>query len=497
MPSPVVCPRNPLTRDLDVQITLSRPQTEIATDMTLVAFLTPGVDFPPDNGRVRYYSSFAALQADVPSNSAAFWAGKAFFDRAVRPSTMAIGAVFEDPVAAGLMAGTVDITALSAVTDGALDLVVNGNLVPLTGMNFSGVADIDDVVTVLAAELASSAAVQVSADYGSIVFRTVIAGENTTIDYPAPPSSGVDVSGFLGLTKEGGATIWPGYIPQGLASEAALVRTASRCNGRLPYGYVIDAMYRDTDTQKPMADWAESNDPSYFSACTNSAAAYNSADSENIGFYCQNKGYRRTSVIYHNNPQVYPDMSYIAFALATNYALPDSAITMKFKELDGIEPSPISETELSILDSRGINAYVFMGNTSRVTREGKQSADTWFTDSLVNLDNFKEELQVEVFNVFLRNGKVPYTAAGQNKLVSAAAKICRRYTTNGVFANRDVETPELESGFRTLPATQIIPVPVAAATTSERAERRAPPILIVAYEAGAMHRVAITVNVYA
>ena len=53
-----------------------------------------------------------------------------------------------------------------------------------------------------------------------------------------------------------------------------MVRTASRCNQRPPYGWTLDAVYRDTDTQKEFADWAESVTPAYFSACTNSATAF-------------------------------------------------------------------------------------------------------------------------------------------------------------------------------------------------------------------------------
>ena len=91
---------------------------------------------------------------------------------------------------------------------------------------------------------------------------------------------------------------------------------------------------------------------------------------------------------------------------------------------------------------------------------------------------------------------MPYTQAGQNLLVSAAAKINRRYTDNGTFAPRDVESDNTETGYDTLPATSITPASVAGATMSERAARIAPPIAITAYEAGAFHSVAIAVSVY-
>ena len=50
--SPVVCPKEPLSRDLDVSVSISRPITEIATDMTMICFVTPDVEFSAGNGRV-------------------------------------------------------------------------------------------------------------------------------------------------------------------------------------------------------------------------------------------------------------------------------------------------------------------------------------------------------------------------------------------------------------------------------------------------------------
>ena len=494
--TPVVCPKMPLSRDLDVSISISRPLTEIATDMTLMCFLTPDFDVPPNNNRVRYYSTFAALQADTIVGSAMYWAGKAFFDRAVRPSSMAVGRVCETPVAAGLLAGDINYKLLSQVDNGAFDLEINGSLVSLKELDFTGIesaSDLPALVELLSGKIAGAA---VKEKYGSLLIETTVLGSEATLDYAASPLEGTDVSALLGLTQESGAQLWQGYTPQGLVAEADLVKLATRCNQRPAYGWTLDAKYRDTQEQKDFSDWVESF-TAYFSACTNSVNAYNAANKTNIGYHVWDKGYTRSSVIYHNNPQVYPDVSYIALALATNYAEDDAAITMKFKQLDGIEPSPLSESQLAVLVARRINSYVYIGNNARTVREGTQGMDTWFTDTRVNLDNYQEELQVEVYNVFLRNKKVPYTSAGQDKLVSACAKINRRYTRNGVFAERDVEAPELESGITTVPATNIIPVQVAFATASERAARLAPPIRIEAYESGAFHKVNINVSVFA
>lgn len=398
---------------------------------------------------------------------------------------------------AKLTSGEITLADLYNVTDGAMALDMNGATLNLYGLNFATYGSsltLNEVVQILTAAIGSSGLVETSGQ--SIVISTSQQGADVTIGYASSASSITDLSAILALTQSTAASRIDGYTPGGLVSEVALIQTAARCAGRSVFAWTLDRQYRDTQDQKDFADWAEAQDQAYFSACTNSVQAYNTADTTNIGFYAHNKGYIKTSVMYHNNPQVYPDVSYAALALSVNYALENSTLTMKFKQLTGIETVPLTETQLSSLKARRINTYVSIGNSSSVVREGVQSADSWFTDSHVNLSNYKEELQVEVFNVFMRNKKVKYTSAGQDLLVSAAAKINNRYIRNGTFADREEETTDNETGYTTLPACTITPAPIYSATTSERANRVAPPIAIVAYEAGAFHSVAIDVTVY-
>ena len=497
--SVVTCPRTSLPRDLDVSVSISRPLTEIATDMSLVCFASPNLNFPADNRRVRYYSSMQALTADVGANTPAYYAGAAFFARDQRPTTLAVGRIFETGTPAVLEGGVISsasISAFTAISDGSFDFTVDGTDYTVDNLDFTAITNLDDIITVIDTALtADSIGVQIGENAGGIGMSTITTGDGAEISYLTASASGTDISGLLMLTQDTAVALTQGYTPGDIASELSLISKASKCNGRGVFGWVLDAQYRDTADQKTASDWAEAQTPAYISQCTNSALAYNTADDTNIAYYAMNQGYKNTSVIYHHNPGEYPEMSYIALALSVNYAMQDSTLTMKFKQLDGCSPSPLSETQVAALDSRNCNCYVLMGNTTTIVREGKQSADTWFTDSLVNLENYREELQVEVYNVFLRNPKVPYTSAGQNKLISAAAKINRRYEYNGTFAAREVEA-NTETGYTVVPATTINPTPVYMATASERAARIAPPIAITAYEAGAFHKVSLLVSVY-
>ena len=124
--------------------------------------------------------------------------------------------------------------------------------------------------------------------------------------------------------------------------------------------------------------------------------------------------------------------------------LPDSTITTKFKDLNGIPTVSITQTQLEVLNGKRINTFTAVGNNARTFREGVNASPSWFIDDRINLDNFREELQVAVYNVFLQRKKVPYTANGLNLLRSAMDRICNRYVINGTFAERPVDQTEYD-----------------------------------------------------
>ena len=411
---------------------------------------------------------------------------------------------------------TSKIDEFDALDNASLTITVDAQQYQLTGLDLTGCLDASDVMDVLKAKAKD---MPVDAAGGRLVITSPTAGSNGTVSYATGTAAealkltqdagaklvqGVDgstpetyVGNLLRISESTYNSSYVGYTPAGLAEELSLIQKAASCADAFIYGWAIDAQYRETEEQKAAATWAEAQKYAIFGAVSNSVNAYSVSNTNSIVYYVMDNALENTFTFYHNNPQIYPEVSYLAKALSVDYALANSALTMKFKQLTGIATVPLTETQLNALAARRCNTYVSMGNTSQVVREGVQGAEGWFTDSRVNLDNFVNELQTAIFNVFLRNPKVPYTSAGQDMLVSAAQKICSRYEQNGVFAARTVEDNATESGYTTYPATQITPTPVYQATASERASREGMPIQITAYEAGAMHRVNVNVTVEA
>ncbi len=486
--------------DIDVNVSVSVAQTLLATDMSLMAVLFKSATVFSWN-RVKYYLTMAEYEADYAPGTAKWWAGQAFFAQVRRPKRLAVGLVATANQPGAIMSGPLsaaDITAIEAKGTGVLTIPIAGSPVAITAIALTGL----DTATKIAAAIAAgtnfpAGATCVANDDGSITISTGSAtGATETIDY-ATAIAGADISAVARLTAATGAVLSQGWTHGALAVEAAEVQKESTNAGYPIYGWCIDLDYRDTSDQSDFADWVgghSDNQPAISILASNDVTAYSGADETNIGYYANNSDNRFVGVVYSNNAQEYPDVSALAMFLSVDYSLADSTITGKFKDLSGCTPTPLTETQLALLAGRRINTLVLQGANAHVYREGVQSADTWFTDMLVNLHNFINELKVEVFNVFLRNGKVPYTVAGQTLICQACQLIGSNYIRNGTFADRQVADDTAQSGFTILKAFDVIPMPIYGVSAADRAARIAPPVQIIGYLSDAIHFVNINVN---
>lgn len=490
---------NKLPRSVDVDITVSLAQTEAATDMSLGCIVTDNVDFKPNNDRVRYYSDLDSAIKDtgITTNDTLYWALNAFFSNSEHPKDVAVGRVFNNPISAVLTGGSsVSIDqSLKGITDGSLSLTVDGAVLDMTGLDFSEVTELAGLLGILNGKANGKCVFSGTSD-GELVCTSATSGDTSTIDFPGNPESGTNVASLLKLTAGDGASKYDGYTPAGLVSECQLIARASENNGRKIFGWCLDSKYRDTSDAEDVAAWVMTDVWHKFGVfCTNLKTAYNTSDTTNIGYVLQQNGNTACATLWHDNPQYFPDVSYMAEALSPNYALNDSTITLKFKDLDGIPTSAVDTTMVNALTSRNINCFTAVGNNARTVRQGTNAKTNVWTDTYINICNFIEELQTDVYNVFLRNKKVPFSKNGQNLIVSAITATCQRYVANGSFAPREIEDKQAQDGVGYEPAFKIEPQPLSSVPPAQRAARIGIPVLVTVNEAGAMHSIKISVNV--
>lgn len=498
------CGSASLPRSLDVQVTVNRPGSEQTTDLSVAVFAQAGGTFDFGAGRLAFYSTFAAVQDDPRVTAEGEKAAREFFAQPKRAARMAIGQVFDTPQAGYLLTGAIGtLSAFQAVTNGSFAVSINGVSEDITALNFST----DTTLAQVAARIQT--ALQAVATGGFTAATCVIsgtqiritsgtAGDGSTVSVLAAvsPASGTDISGtgFLnGLL--GTAVSQPGYTPGDLVSELGLIKEAGRCGGSFLYGWILDAAYRDSPDQVAAGQWAQANGL-VMPLVSNSPLAWDPNSTTDLGPEVEELGLFRAWPYYHDDVNFYPDMALIALMLSVNYAQREATITAKFKDLIGIPTVGLTETQWQVLQSKGYNTFTLTGNTARVNREGTTGNAAWYMDDVVNLDNFKEELEVAEYNVFRRNGVVGNDPPGQAKLQDGLQQICEKYIFNGTFSSRRVPDASSIDGFRIDPPYQIIPGLFELQTVAERGDRIGPPFTINVNLRGAIHSIAIAINAY-
>ena len=497
-----------LPRSLDVQISLSRPQTESRTDLTILCAVGQNLGFLPGTQRVRFYSTIEAVEEDFIAGTEIHFAASAFFAQDPRPIRMAIGEIFLSATPAMLVAPAeytaTQIAALAAISDGSLVVDYNDGTSAqeedITGIDFSGATELQDIVDAINAALGSGTGLECvikeipGTTDGVLAIQTIEEGDGVTIAQATDSLTGTAVATLLGLDSDGSGIALDGYTPTGIADELTSIQNAAYAASRFIYGWCFVASLRQLAYQTAAAAWVLPR-TGVMSLVTADVNALNSALDTDIGSVVYATGNRRVELRYHTNTQQYPDISMMAYMLSVNYQLKDSTVTSKFKVLPGVSTEQLTETEWTVLQSKGYNAYTAIGNDARTNRDGNMASAGWWYDTVVNLDNFLEDLSVNVFNVFLRNKKVPYTRMGQMLLSDACRDTGAQYTYNGTFADREVADTTKKGGYSILAAVQVLLTPIANMSAADRSSRIGPPIEMICQEAGAIHSVAVNVEV--
>ena len=488
--------QNKLPITVDVNVSLSKAQTAVGTDMTNIAFCTPNVDFLHKN-RVQLFSTQDAYNKICTAGDSVWWAGNAFFSKTKRPTKIAVCKIFSESQPAYLLSGDVDVASVIAISTGSMDITIDGNVVELSDLDFTAATDIDGIASVITTALSTAGSCEVY--HGNLLIRSSQTGSTATISYASAAASGTDVSTLLGLTEATGAFAADGYTAGSIAEELSAIVQAATDAGTFLYGWVLDAEYRDTSDQAEAAAWVNSRSYRACGAfCSNNANAYNPAVTTNNGVKAMEAGYAGVNYTYDDNQQVYPELSYLANFLAVDYNGTNTTISGKFKDAEGISAVnfPDIETNVATLKSRRINTLTgIVGQTIKYFREGVQSSSAWSTDGWVNVCNFIAELEINVLNVFLRNPKISYTTDGQNLLLSAVAKTCNKYKQNGSYVDGVEEDATSETGYKTIPACEISIQELYATTAAQRADHIGTPITINLNDAGWMGSISINVNV--
>lgn len=205
----------------------------------------------------------------------------------------------------------------------------------------------------------------------------------------------------------------------------------------------------------------------------------------------------------------FPNNIYIGAAtmgvmMGLNTGLANSYFTMAYKQLVGIAPEPLTQTQVNNIagvpgQSTGNNGnvYVNFGNAYNVLIQGREPAGT-FADETLNLDMLASDIQYSLMNLITENNSIPQTDPGQTLLLHQVNQAAQRAVVRGYIGPGTWEGEQLlnlATGDN-LPAGFLTQSPAyATQAPADKAARKSMPIYLALNEAGAVQSIAVGIVV--
>ena len=447
--------------------------------------------------RIRSYSNLDGVTADWPADSEVVAAATAYFSQQPKPTQLRVSTRYPTAQAAQLRGGSVvdDATNLgifNAITDGSFDITMDTVQNDVTGLNFSGAADMDAVAVIIETALQLEAGGSYAAstcvyDQGRFFINSGSTGVTSTINFlsAVDPVTGTDISSLLQM-RQGEGTKTDGVDAETIT---ASLNTIQNINPDW-YGFMFTKEVRDgvqinaEDAVVAAAAWAEAR-VKVFGNTSNDLDVLDSVTTTDIASVLKLAAYRRTITTFSSYPDQYPSASILGRAFTVNFSQPNSTLTLKFKQMPGITVEDLTVSQKSVLDSKKANALIEVG-ASFMYAESWMASGVFF-DEVHGIDWLQNAIETNVFGYLLtRTTKVPYTNKGIAAIEQQVIKALDEAVVNGLIApGETIDGEFLGTGYKT------IIIPAEDINQSDVEARHYPGLSFVVLGAGAIHSVQI------
>ncbi len=325
---------------------------------------------------------------------------------------------------------------------------------------------------------------------------TLSGGTNpSSVSYATSPGSGQDVSSLLGLTAALALPLVPGYAAE-LPVQAVQALDVLDTNW---YGLMFAASVMPTDAQNlAIAPYIEAdNITRLFGITTQETGALSSEVTNDIGSEMQALGYNQSFVAYcSTNP--YSVANAFGRLFTVNLSGSNTMIDLCYKQMPGIAPENLTNTEADVLQSKNINVFASYDNNTSIFQYGICCGGEYIDETFGD-DALQNAIQTAVYNAnYTTTTKVPQTDQGEQTYVNAISGVCQQFVTNGFGAPGQWNA----SGFGSLQEGQYLKTgyyiyapPVSSQSESARAARESVPFQVAFKLAGSNQTVQISVAV--
>lgn len=230
------------------------------------------------------------------------------------------------------------------------------------------------------------------------------------------------------------------------------------------------------------ADIADYDEVSYIIESAEKLFAY-SVQSKELPLALNRTDYLRTIAIYSESADEYAHVAW----LTECFSYTPGSETWAYKVLSGVKAAELTTREMSKFDEANVNYYVSCANKD-ITLQGKVIGGEWI-DVIRFRDWLKNEMQMRIFELFVKYPKIPYLDTGITLVENQMrATLQDAQDVGGIAPTEFDENEEPVEGFT-------VTVPLAASLSSaQRSLRKLRNCRYTARLAGAIHIVEIQGN---
>lgn len=384
-----------------------------------------------------------------------------------------------------------NITNFKSVTNGVLNLTIDGIVTQVEGLDFSTVQTLTDIVTVLQNQNLD-VYIEVTED-NKIKFTSKRFGTDSAVTIAAA-SDAEEATDLNGETYFDGASATPTTGTN--ASGQTLAEAVAAAQQQVYFGGVLTTQYCDNATVQANAAAIQALDCDYFEAITsmkNIAVLGADIKSAELG---------KTRLLEMSNSAQEAKIAiatYATIAKSVNWDGSNTANTMNLKTLTGCLPdNGLSDTYVLSAQTNGVDIYANTGGLSVVYSNDNNG----FTDTIEFNLYFKKACEVALFNALRQtNTKIPQTESGVAQLKNALAQVCEQAIANGSVAPGTWNTPvsfgDPEDFKRNIEEKgyYIYSTPISQQSQTDREARRCPLLQLAIKLSGAIHFAELIINV--
>ena len=303
---------------------------------------------------------------------------------------------------------TADLATLTAVTDGSMEITIDGTLASLSSIDLSSATSLSAVAAEITTALGAAGTCTYSSFTGAFQINSATTGAASTITFASAAASGTDLSDLLCLTQNKGAILSPGLDAMTVADNFAAIKTET--DNFVSFSTLYDAT---DDETLALAAWATAQGVDYLYVPWSTEATLLDATSVlSIAALLRDANAGATAGVYGSS-------DYAAFVMGAVASIDwdriNGVINLAHKGQTGLAPNVMDAQSAVALEANNWNFY---GNYA--TRNdnfylffpGCMFGQYKFIDPYVNAIWLKNVIQVSCMAGLASVGRVPYNDAG-------------------------------------------------------------------------------------